>query len=115
MIRKYRKINNEIDALIRSGNLNKDELLNIFKAYEHTNIKLIEKLSKRRKLEKRRISGALKQTINAHGHITPELIGSATKRVHGALLNNVDDPTKPNVNSFIWGLIIGVLIMLLII
>ncbi len=30
---------------------------------------------------KRDIAGALREAINAHGPITPELIGSATKRV----------------------------------
>jgi hypothetical protein len=31
----------------------------------------------------------LKQTINAHGPITGQFIGSATKRIHGALLSHV--------------------------
>ena len=48
----------------------------------------IEKLKKEKLYETKRISGALKQTINAHGPITSLLIGSATKRIYGALLSN---------------------------
>lgn len=33
----------------------------------------------------RTIAGALKSTIDAHGNITPALLGSAAKRVYGAL------------------------------
>lgn len=35
--------------------------------------------------ERRRIVGALRQTYEAHGAITPEWFGSATKRIQGAL------------------------------
>lgn len=31
------------------------------------------------------IAGALKSTINVHGPITPEWIGSASKRIYGQL------------------------------
>jgi hypothetical protein len=47
----------------------------------------------RRKL----INGALKQTINAHGPITKERIGSATKRILGALKRI--KLTKDNINE----------------
>jgi len=35
--------------------------------------------------QRKLINGALKQTINAHGPITKKHIGSATKRILGAL------------------------------
>lgn len=54
--------------------------------YELDNIMTIEKLKKTKVVDTKRINGALKQTINAHGPITKVLIGSATKRVYGALL-----------------------------
>lgn len=56
--------------------------------YERDNLATIDKLKKDKSVEAKRISGALRQSINAHGPITKELIGSATKRVLGALLVN---------------------------
>lgn len=66
---------------------------NIMKAvddYEKDNLETIEKLRKEKSVDSKRINGALRQTINAHGPITMLLIGSATKRIHGALM----EPTK---------------------
>lgn len=65
-----------------------DQILEIVQDYENNNLNTIEKLKKEKLYETKRISGAIKQTINAHGPITPLLIGSATKRVYGALLSN---------------------------
>ena len=60
--------------------------------YEKANLETIIKLKKGKKVETNRINGALKQTINAHGPITKELIGSASKRILGSLLlNKVDE------------------------
>ena len=63
--------------------------------YEKANLATIEKLKREKVLDTKRISGALKQAINAHGPITKILIGSATKRIYGALLIN---PTKNKQN-----------------
>jgi len=65
-----------------------NEILNVFDLYEKDNLDTIEKLKRDKVYETKRISGALKQTINAHGPITAQYIGSATKRVYGSLLNN---------------------------
>lgn len=65
-----------------------DQILEIVHDYENNNLNTIEKLKKEKLIETKRISGALKQTINAHGPITSLLIGSATKRIYGALLSN---------------------------
>jgi hypothetical protein len=59
--------------------------------YQKANLASIEKLKRERHLETKKISGALKQTLNAHGPITKQFIGSATKRIHGALLSNVKE------------------------
>jgi len=56
--------------------------------YEKANLATIEKLKRDKKFETNRINGALKQTIQAHGNITMSLIGSATKRIYGALLSD---------------------------
>jgi hypothetical protein len=65
-----------------------DNVLKLIDDYEKNNLDTISKLKKDRLFETKRISGALKQTINAHGPITNILIGSATKRIYGALLSN---------------------------
>jgi len=59
--------------------------------YEKDNLATIEKLKKEKQVDTKKINGALKQAINAHGPITKVLIGSATKRIYGALL----DSNKP--------------------
>jgi hypothetical protein len=66
-----------------------DFLMIAFDEYQKANLDTIGKLKRERHLETKRISGALKQTLNAHGPITKQFIGSATKRIHGALLSNM--------------------------
>ena len=61
-------------------------ILKYIDEYEKDNLDTIEKLKRDKVLETNRINGALKQSINAHGPITKLLIGSATKRIYGALL-----------------------------
>jgi hypothetical protein len=81
------KLKNEIEKPTPSL----DNVLIIINDYEKNNLETIDKLKKEKLYETKRISGALKQTINAHGPITSILIGSATKRIHGALLSNGSD------------------------
>lgn len=78
------KLKNEIEKPTPSL----ENVLLIINDYEKNNLETINKLKKDKLYETKRISGALKQTINAHGPITSVLIGSATKRVYGSLLNN---------------------------
>jgi len=54
--------------------------------YESSNLATIDKLKRKRAVEMNRINGALKSTITAHGPITKVLIGSASKRIFGAML-----------------------------
>lgn len=65
-------------------------ILEAVKGYEEKNLETIDKLKKEKIYETKRISGALKQTIHAHGPITNNFIGSATKRIYGSLLSNGD-------------------------
>lgn len=65
-----------------------ETILNIVDEYENDNLDTIEKLKRDKKVELNKINGALKQSINAHGPITKILIGSASKRIYGALLDN---------------------------
>jgi hypothetical protein len=87
-------------------------LIDLFEKYESNNLHKIKKLNKVRLLEHNRIKGGLKQTINAHGPIDKKLIGSATKRIYGALLDN-GNPDKIDAFSFIFGLAtsLGVIII----
>ncbi len=62
------------------------ELIQVINDYEKNNLDTISKLKKDKSIETRRILGGLKQTIHAHGPITLNLIGSATKRIYGNLL-----------------------------
>jgi len=70
-----------------------DTIINLFKKYEKSNVEYIDKLKRKRILEIKRINGGLKQTINDHGPITKQLIGSASKRIWGSLLSNEKEPT----------------------
>lgn len=65
-----------------------EKILLIVDEYEKDNLSTIEKLKRTKTLDVNRINGALKQTINAHGPITKVLIGSATKRIYGSLLDD---------------------------
>lgn len=65
-----------------------DEMLEVYEEYQKENLKNIKKLKRNKNLEIRKISGALKQTINVHGPITKVLIGSASKRIYGSFLEN---------------------------
>lgn len=66
-------------------------ILTYVEEYEASNLATIEKLKRKRALEMNRINGAVRQTIQAHGPITKVLIGSASKRIFGALL---EDPNQ---------------------
>ena len=113
MVRKHKNIQKELETII-----NDDEtlllVLNVFSKYEESNLNKIKKLNKRRSFEHNRIKGGLRQTINAHGAITKELIPSATKRISGALITNENIIPRIAFNSFVWGVIIGSLIILLL-
>lgn len=113
MSRKYKNLEKELEDLIRD-----DEtlllVLNVFSKYEESNLELIDKLKRSKTVETNKIKGALKQTINAHGPIDKRLIGSATKRIYGSLLTNEEPKLKFSWPNFIWGLIIGSMLMLLI-
>jgi hypothetical protein len=91
------------------------DIIYLFEKYESKNLSIIDKLNRVRVLEQNRIKGGLKQTINAHGPIDKKLIGSATKRIYGALLSNSKPTIYFHLNSFVWGVILTTLITLLLI
>jgi len=78
------KIVNELGKNI----VNIDNILKHIDDYEKDNLDTIDKLKKDKIITLKRINGSLKSCINAHGPITKQLLGSASKRVYGSLLEN---------------------------
>lgn len=112
------KLSDKIKNELETKNPNLDKVLNIIDDYEKNNLESIEKLRKEKLYETKRISGALKQTINAHGPITALLIGSATKRIHGSLLSNGSKEQNPYIKihkaTFFLGVIVAFIAILFI-
>jgi hypothetical protein len=87
-------------------------LIDLFNKYETNNLDKIKKLNRVRLIEHNRIKGGLKQTINAHGSIDKKLIGSATKRIYGALIDN-GNSYKIDTFSFISGLVVSLAVIII--
>lgn len=88
------RLKNKLSGLFLNKTITPDKLDAMIIAvndYEKANLDTITKLKKDKLYETKRISGALRQTINAHGPITLNYIGSATKRIYGVLLDNPKD------------------------
>lgn len=88
------RLKNKLSGLFLNKTITPDKLDSMITAvneYEKANLDTINKLKKDKQYETKRISGALRQTINAHGPITLNYIGSATKRIYGVLLDNPKD------------------------
>jgi len=113
MNRKYKNLEKELESIIEDDE-NILLVINLFSKYEQSNLELINKLKRSKTIETNKINGALKQTINAHGAIDKRLIGSATKRIYGSLLNNEEPKFKFHFNSFFWGVIISTILILII-
>jgi hypothetical protein len=83
-----------------------NKLMTAVEDFECDNIATINKLKRSKAIEVRRINGALKQTINAHGPITKPLIGSASKRVYGSLLSEaLERNEKISLRGFFLGIL----------
>jgi hypothetical protein len=87
------KLRHKIEGELKAETPNVDNIMVAVEEFQKDNIDTIEKLKKKKQVELKKINGALKQTINAHGPITKILIGSASKRIYGSLLIN------PNMNE----------------
>jgi hypothetical protein len=86
---------------LASENPDIEKIMVHIKQYEQNNLDSIQKLKRERKVETNKINGALKSTIHAHGPITLQLIGSATKRIHGSLLTDPNTQKKSFLNRII--------------
>lgn len=72
--------------LVESGRYKEEDLENMLGALVSSRDRVIKHLKKRAKprefvLNERSIAGAVRDTINAHGDITKQQIGSAAKRI----------------------------------
>lgn len=110
------KLKNNLETKLLNkivGSSEIEDILNIVDEYENDNLDTIEKLKRDKKVELNKINGALKQSINAHGPITKILIGSASKRIYGSLLNNKKSIKNKYFVYYLMGFLL--LIMLVII
>ncbi len=94
------RLESNIKLELETTSPNINNILKVVKDYEKDNLDTIEKLRKDKTFDCKRINGALKSTITAHGPITKLLVGSATKRIYGALLDNTNKIKGYNVSTF---------------
>jgi len=111
------RLEHKIKTELAKDNPDLSKILLAVESYQKDNTDTIEKLKKDKKVEMNRINGALKQAIHAHGPITKSLIGSAGKRIHGALIinpNQQEKSKKISLKSLLIGLMAGSLITLFV-
>lgn len=114
IITRRGKLVKKIKAELTKEKTDIEKILEAVDNFEKDNVNTINKLKKNKQIDTKRINGALKQTINAHGPITKLLIGSASKRIYGALISGQEDSEKYSIKSILIGLGVGFLISLLI-
>lgn len=103
-------LRNKLGGVVDNNKI--DKLVEIIKDYESANLITIEKLTRIKKLDLNKISGALKQCINAHGDINEKYIPSAAKRIYGSIMledNCLGGNQKTNPFS-IRGILLGMAI-----
>lgn len=113
MVKRFKsrrsKLEESLTEILSGDTKNIECILNCVDEYEKDNLDTINKLKRIRQLELKKINGALKQTIDAHGDINKVLIGSAAKRIWGALLESEEFKIKRKISikTFIFGLLFG--------
>jgi len=108
------KLENRLREEIGKNNPDLDKVVAIVEGFESDNLKTIDKLKKKKKITLNKINGGLKQSINAHGPITKNFIGSASKRILGSLLEAEEEENSFNILSFIGGLVTMLIVTILI-
>jgi len=107
------KLKNKLKDEIEKSHPDLDKLIEIVEEYQKDNINTIDKLKRKKKITLNKINGGLKQSINSHGPITKELIGSTSKRIFGSFLEP-EEESKFDIISFIEGVIVTLIIYLII-
>ena len=114
--RRY-KLQNKLKIELNKVAPDIEKILNSIDDYEKDNLETIRKLKREKQVTTKKINGALKSCITAHGPITKLLIGSATKRIYGNLLTKDPAPEpKLSASKLSWQLLqisiwIGLLIL----
>lgn len=106
------RLENKIELELVKTNPDKETILQAVCDFEADNIATIDKFKKAKDYDTKKISGALKQCINTHGPITKQFIGSATKRIYGALITDKENESatpKPYYRFMEFGFYILVL------
>lgn len=111
--RKGRLID-KIETELKAEKISVDNIMLAIDDYEKDNLDTIEKLKKEKKIELNKINGALRQTMNSHGPITNLLIGSASKRIYGALILNPNEEGGVSGKISIRDILIGIGISLVV-
>lgn len=110
------RLKQKIEKELEGGNPDISKIIKAVEDFEKDNIDTINKLKRGKRIDLNRINGALRQTINAHGPINKTLIGSASKRIYGAILLNPNEKDKRiSIKSLLFGIFIGIIITLTII
>ena len=94
------KLKKNIEGELKKTVPNINIILEFVDDYEKSNLDTIDNLRRDKLITIKKINGALKQTINAHGVITKLLIGSASKRIYGMLLENKKESFLRKVLKF---------------
>lgn len=109
------KLRNAIEDELSRKKPSVDGMVEVVKKYESVNLKTIDKLQRKKKAYSNRINGALKQSINSHGPITKNLMGSCTKRIYGSLIElEKENNRKIKIKYYFFGVISCILIGLVV-
>lgn len=108
------KLENKIRAELLKPKPQIGAILDAVDEFEKDNIETIEKLKRKKQVDTKRINGALKQAINAHGPITKLLIGSASKRIYGALLTDEVEKEKISIKGFLLGVATSIVLYVIL-
>lgn len=100
---------NKLISLLKDDTTKINEAMKIFKEFEEANIATINKFNRVKQMDVKKISGALKQSIQAHGPIDINNISSATKRIYGSVILEENCPKVSNTFS-IRGIGLGIAI-----
>jgi len=90
------RLESELKSKFTNKGITNDDIkviCDLFDYYENNNLQTIDKLRKEKKIEMRRINGAIKQFLNVHPILTKELVSSLGKRIYGAILSDKKEKT----------------------
>lgn len=106
------RLKTKIEEELLKEKPDKENIIKYVDEYQSDNLKTISKLKRKKQIEMARINGAIRQCIDAHGPITKELTGSASKRIYGNLLESGNEKFTFKPISF-RDVLIGMIIFLI--